>query len=58
MPAYLFGSIGGGDVDVRDLCVSGRAESLAVSSSLGTIGVSVATLGVYTPRLVKVRCAP
>lgn len=56
LPTYLFGSLGGGDVDVRDLCPSGKAEELSVGSSWSTLGVSLATLGVYTPREVKVRC--
>jgi hypothetical protein len=58
LPAYLFGSIGGGDLDVRDVCPSGRAEQLSVGASWRTLGVSLVTLGVYTPREAKVRCAP
>jgi hypothetical protein len=58
LPTYLFGSIGGGDLDVRDVCASGSAEELSIGSSLSTLGVSVLTLGVYTPREAKVRCAP
>lgn len=58
LPAYLFGSIGGGDLDVRDVCPSGTANQLTIGSSLGTLGVSVVTLGVYTPREAKVQCAP
>jgi hypothetical protein len=58
LPTYLFGSIGGGDLDVRDVCPSGSAEQLSVGSSWSTLGVSLVTLGVYTPREAKVRCAP
>jgi hypothetical protein len=58
LPAYLFGSIGGGDLDVRDVCPSGTAAELTIGSSFGTLGVSVVTLGVYTPREAKVQCAP
>jgi hypothetical protein len=58
LPTYLFGSIGGGDLDVRDVCPSGRAAELSLGSSFGTLGVSVVTLGIYTPREAKVRCAP
>ncbi len=57
LPTYAFGAIGGGDLDVRDLCASGRAETLSLGSSWSTLGVSVLTLGVYTPREAKVRCA-
>ena len=56
LPTYLFGAIGGGDLDVRDVCPSGAADQLSVGSSWGTLGVSFVTLGVYTPREAKVRC--
>lgn len=55
---YAFGAIGGGDVDVRDVCASGEARELSVGSTWATLGVSVATLGIYTPREVRVSCAP
>ena len=57
LPAYAFGAIGGGDLDVRDVCASGVADELSVGSSWATLGVSLATLGVYTPREARVRCA-
>jgi hypothetical protein len=57
LPTYGFGAFGGGDLDVRDLCASGGADELSVGSSWATLGVSVATLGVYTPREAKVKCA-
>jgi hypothetical protein len=58
LPAYLFGSIGGGDLDVRDVCASGSADQLSLGASWSTLGVSLVTLGVYTPREAKVRCLP
>jgi hypothetical protein len=58
LPAYAFGTVGGGELDVRDACASGRATELSVGSSFGTLVVGVATLGVYTPREATVRCAP
>ena len=58
LPAYGFGAFGGGDVDVRDVCASGRASELSVGSTWRTLGVSIATLGVYTPREARLRCAP
>jgi hypothetical protein len=58
LPSYAFGAIGGGDLDVRDVCPSGSAEDISVGSSLSTLAVSFATLGVYTPREAKVRCTP
>lgn len=58
LPSYGFGAFGGGDFDVRDVCPSGAIRELSVGSSWATLGISLATLGVYTPREAKVRCAP
>jgi hypothetical protein len=55
LPAYAFGAFGGGELDVRDHCASG-VDELSVGSSWATLGVSVVTLGIYTPREVKLRC--
>jgi len=57
LPAYAFGALGGGDLDVRDVCASGTADELSVGSSWATLGVSLFTLGVYTPREARLRCA-
>jgi hypothetical protein len=57
LPAYAFGTLDGGDLDVRDVCPASHAEELAVGSSWSTFGISVATLGVYTPREARVKCA-
>ena len=57
LPAYGFGAFGGGDLDVRDVCRSGAADELSVGSTWATLGVSVATLGVYTPREARIKCA-
>jgi hypothetical protein len=56
VPAYAFGALGGGELDVRDLCPSGTADELSVGSTWATLGVSLATLGIYTPREARVRC--
>jgi hypothetical protein len=58
LPAYAFGAVAGGELDLRDVCRSGRAEELAIGATWLTVGVSVLTLGVYTPREARVRCAP
>jgi hypothetical protein len=58
LPAYVFGAFGGGDLDVRDLCASGVADELSVGSTWATLSVSLVSLGIYTPREVKVRCVP
>jgi hypothetical protein len=57
LPTYAFGALGGGDLDVRDHCPQGAMRELSVGSSWATLGVSLATLGVYTPREVRVTCA-
>jgi hypothetical protein len=56
--AWALGAFGGGDVDMRDLCASGKAREVSVGASWSTLGISVVTLGVYTPREVKVTCVP
>ncbi|RYZ08940.1 MAG: hypothetical protein EOO73_06515 [Myxococcales bacterium] len=58
LPAWGFGAFGGGDLDLRDACPHGTPREVSVGSSWATFGVSLATLGVYTPREAKVRCAP
>lgn len=58
LPAYFFGAFGGGDLDVRDVCSSGHVSELSVGSSGKTLAVSFATLGIYTPREARLRCAP
>ena len=57
LPTYAFGLLGGGELDVRDVCPTGGVAELSVGSSWATLGVSAATLGVYTPREAKVQCA-
>jgi hypothetical protein len=57
LPAYGFGAFGGGDLDVRDVCGEWSAvEELSVGTSWATLGVSIATLGVYTPREARLKC--
>ncbi len=56
LPAYALGAIGGGDLDVRDYCAPGATRELSVGSSWATLGVSAVTLGIYTPREVRIRC--
>jgi len=56
LPAYALGAIGGGDVDIRDYCPAGSVGELSVGSSWRTLGLSLATLGVYTPRELRIRC--
>jgi hypothetical protein len=58
LPAWGFGAFGGGDLDLRDICPRSAATEVLVGSTWSTLGVSIVTLGVYTPREAKVRCAP
>ncbi|MCA9599720.1 MAG: hypothetical protein KC776_40710 [Myxococcales bacterium] len=53
---FLFGSVGHAVVDVRDVCPTGRAHEVSSGENVLTLGVSVVTLGIYTPRKVKVVC--
>jgi hypothetical protein len=57
LPTYAYGAIGGGDLDLRDLCASGRVDELSVGSSWATLGISAVTFGIYTPREARIRCA-
>jgi hypothetical protein len=56
LPAYALGAIGGGELDVRDYCPPGTLREISEGSSFGTLGISLLTLGVYTPREVRIRC--
>jgi hypothetical protein len=53
---YLFGVIGDSQLDVRNWCTNGHAHAVRTSASIGTVLVSVGTLGIYTPRLVEIQC--
>ncbi len=52
---YLLGLVGGPEVDTRDLCPNGTAEVVWSSGVLVT-GLTLITLGIYTPRELHVRC--
>lgn len=56
VPGYAFGLWGKADLDVRDDCPSTGAESVRIGTTWSTLLVSAATLGVYTPREVRVHC--
>ena len=58
LPSYVFGMFGEPALDVRDVCASGAATNIGVGANVGTVTVSVLTLGIYTPRKVWVACAP
>jgi hypothetical protein len=54
---FLFGLAGGAAVDVRDVCRSGRAESVSVHRGVSAYLLSIVTLGLYLPHDVQIRCA-
>jgi hypothetical protein len=56
VPGYVFGLWGKAELDVRDDCPSSGAESVRIGTTWSTLLVSAATLGMYTPREVRVHC--
>lgn len=54
---YLIGLVGEAEVDVRDHCPTGRAREVWIGEDVLTLGVSLITLGIYTPRKVAITCA-
>lgn len=53
---YLYGTVGSAGLDVRDVCTSGRASQVRVTRRAADYLLSVATLGIYVPHRVVVRC--
>ncbi|MEO8905062.1 MAG: hypothetical protein ABI488_21625 [Polyangiaceae bacterium] len=56
VPGYAFGLWGKAELDVRDDCPVTGAASVRIGTTWSTLLVSVATLGAYTPRQVRVHC--
>jgi hypothetical protein len=54
---YLFGAFGGGALDARDLCPSGSVEAFEIRRNAGAYFASIASLGLYLPHQVRVRCS-
>lgn len=54
---FVLGIFGDDELDVREHCPAG-ATSVRTGGNAATLLVSVATVFVYTPRVVHVRCAP
>jgi len=53
---YFIGAVGEAEVDVRDHCPTARAHEVWVGEDVLTLGVSLLTLGIYTPRKVAITC--
>jgi hypothetical protein len=53
---YAWGTLGQHGFDARDLCGDAVPEELEVVATPTTVLLSIATIGVYTPQEVRVRC--
>ena len=56
LPGYVLGIWGKAELDVRDDCPKTGAASVRGGSTWTTLVVTVVTLGIYTPREVRVQC--
>jgi len=56
VPGYVFGIWGKAELDVRDDCPSTGASAVKIGATWSTLLVSLVTLGMYTPREVRVSC--
>jgi hypothetical protein len=48
--------LGHADVDVRDHCPTARAHEVRLGGNVRTVGASILTLGIDTPREVTITC--
>lgn len=53
---YAGGLIGHAEIDLRDVCASGRAREVRTGEDALTLALTIVTLGVYAPRRVVVTC--
>lgn len=56
VPAYVFGIWGKAELDARDDCSTSGVADVFIGQTWKTLLVSVGTLGMYTPREVRIRC--
>jgi hypothetical protein len=56
VPGYVFGLWGKAELDVRDDCPVTGADSVRIGVTWSTLLVSLLTVGMYTPREVRVQC--
>ncbi|HEY3667064.1 MAG TPA: hypothetical protein VGL19_13725 [Polyangiaceae bacterium] len=56
VPGYVFGLWGKAELDVRDDCPVTGAENVRIGVTWSTLLVSLVTVGMYTPREVRVEC--
>ena len=55
-PGYVFGMWGKAEFDARDDCPTTGPDTVRIGASWSTLLVSVLTLGMYTPREVRIQC--
>ena len=55
---YLFGAVGGSQIDARDLCPSRELTEFEIRRDAAAYFASIASLGLYLPHRVRVRCKP
>lgn len=53
---YFYGAFGGAAIDLRDVCGDGEAREMSVHRRATDYLLSIATLGVYLPHQIRVRC--
>jgi hypothetical protein len=56
VPGYVFGLWGKAELDVRDDCPVTGADNVRIGVTWSTVLVSLVTVGMYTPREVRVQC--
>jgi Bor protein len=56
VPGYVFGLWGKAELDVRDDCPLTGADNVRIGVTWSTLLVSLLTVGMYTPREVRVQC--
>jgi hypothetical protein len=53
---YLFGAFGGRALDARDVCPSGVISDFEIRRDASAYLASIASLGIYLPHEVRIRC--
>lgn len=55
---FGFGLFGSRALDVRDVCPSGSARQVEVEQTAATVSLTLVSVGLYTPRQVRIHCRP
>jgi len=54
---FLFGAVGTATIDLTEACPQGVSSWSNRKSAVDTV-LSIVTLGIYTPRTIRIECAP